>query len=110
MCQLVVEACNIVSVCVLNGYIYIAGSDLALAMMEETMRLLADLNVTTVVNGSGYSSDTGRWVLSGVPGVELMNDDEKYFWLHHSAGTYCAWVYVYRIIKETKQKINKQSQ
>jgi len=54
--------------------------------MEAIMQPLAEINATTVFDGDGDSSDTGWWVDSGVPGVELLNSNENYFYYHHTFG------------------------
>jgi hypothetical protein len=62
--------------------------------MEEIVSMLAHLNITSVNNGSGASSDNWQWVEEeeeeeeeeGVPGVELDSHNQKYFYFHHSSG------------------------
>jgi len=38
------------------------------------------------VVGGGDGEDIEPWIAAGVPGASLHNDNEKYFYFHHSGG------------------------
>ena len=48
--------------------------------------MLETINATGV-GDSGESPDTGMWIQAGVPGANLWNANDKYFYFHHSHGT-----------------------
>ncbi|KAK2150434.1 hypothetical protein LSH36_405g02065 [Paralvinella palmiformis] len=61
------------------------GSDTARAIIKEIVAMLETIN-TTGVDTTGESPDTDMWIAAGVPGVNLWNANDKYFYYHHSNG------------------------
>ncbi|XP_055066645.2 carboxypeptidase Q [Misgurnus anguillicaudatus] len=61
------------------------GSDKARAIMQEVMKLLAPINVTSLER-EGEGTDINMWMQAGVPGASLHTADQRYFWFHHSDG------------------------
>jgi len=54
-------------------------------IIEQVAPLAAPLN-TTLVTDDGSEEDNGPWIDAGVPGANLGNENQKYFWFHHSQG------------------------
>lgn len=63
-----------------------AGSESSGCIVKEVLKLLAPINATTFRAQSDVGSDIGVFIRQGVPGLSLNNDNEKYFWYHHSEG------------------------
>jgi carboxypeptidase Q len=61
------------------------GSSAATAVMQEVVQLLAPIN-TSYVFPNGDGTDISPWVEAGVPGASLHNQNDKYFYFHHSHG------------------------
>ena len=49
------------------------------------MKLLRPINATILEKGGG-GTDIGPWMVAGVPGASLKNENERYFYFHHSNG------------------------
>lgn len=49
-------------------------------------RLLSGLNASRVVESNDVGSDIMVWSGQGVPLASLFNQNERYFWYHHSDG------------------------
>jgi len=47
---------------------------------------MTPINATEFQSHRSVSSDIGYFISAGVPGMELITDNEKYFWFHHSDG------------------------
>lgn len=62
-----------------------SGTSTARAIIKEIVAML-DVIHTTGVDVSGESPDTDIWISAGVPGVNLWNANDKYFYFHHSNG------------------------
>ncbi|CAH0629043.1 unnamed protein product [Chrysodeixis includens] len=61
-----------------------AGSKKARCIVQEVLKQFAPVNK---MENSGYpGSDIVLFVRKGVPGASLLNQNEKYFWFHHSEG------------------------
>lgn len=69
-----------------TGLIFFGSSE-ASCIMEEVLKLMTPFN-TTILERSDepVESDIGMFQKTGVPGAGLRNDNEKYFWFHHSQG------------------------
>ena len=61
------------------------GNDEAFAIMENVMTLLKPINASTLYRKAD-GGDVSFWIKNGVPGGSLSNDNEKYFYFHHSNG------------------------
>lgn len=59
------------------------GNQDATQIMTAIGQLLAHINATLVTTG-GEGTDISPWMSAGVPGASLANDNERYFWFHHS--------------------------
>lgn len=66
-----------------NG-IFFAGKQGAGCILQEVLKLLAPINATTVEPSSYVGSDITVWANQDVPLVALKNENENYFWYHHS--------------------------
>ena len=51
---------------------------------------------TTGVDTTGESPDTDMWIAAGVPGVNLWNANDKYFYYHHSNGK-CLSTFIHQL-------------
>ncbi|KAJ8724866.1 hypothetical protein PYW07_015824 [Mythimna separata] len=62
----------------------VAGSPKARCIVKEVLKQFAPINKIT---NSGYpGSDIVLFVEKGLPGASLLNENERYFWYHHSEG------------------------
>ncbi|XP_046574508.1 carboxypeptidase Q-like [Haliotis rubra] len=62
-----------------------SGNKAATAIMKEVAQLLSSINRTTLYSPADVS-DTGLWKNIGVPSGSIENDNENYFYFHHSNG------------------------
>ena len=53
--------------------------------MAEIITLLWPIHATTLDIGGG-GEDINPWMKAGVPGASLKNDNDRYFYFHHSNG------------------------
>ena len=53
--------------------------------MTDIMKLLQPINATVVERG-GAGGDISPWINAGVPGATLKNENDKYFYFHHTNG------------------------
>lgn len=67
-----------------NG-LQFTGNDEAFAIMQKVMALLKPVNASTVHHNASQG-DVSFWIKNGVPGGSLSNDNEQYFYFHHSNG------------------------
>lgn len=61
------------------------GSADAVDVMKEVLNLLKPINASAL-NPTDVGGDITSWVKNGVPGGSLSNQNEKYFYFHHSHG------------------------
>lgn len=61
------------------------GNAAAAQIVTQIGQLLSSINATAVTGG-GDGEDIAPWMSAGVPGASLLNDNERYFWFHHSGG------------------------
>jgi carboxypeptidase Q len=61
----------------------VKGSDNAKALANAIAGLLLPIGAGQIVDGDG-GADIGPILETGVPGMELIVDDSKYFWYHHT--------------------------
>ncbi|KAL1505337.1 hypothetical protein ABEB36_004926 [Hypothenemus hampei] len=55
-------------------------------IIQEIVKLLAPINATQAVpSTNGVGSDISAWTSSLLPGASLLNENQRYFWFHHSA-------------------------
>lgn len=55
-------------------------SELAGCIVNEVLKLTASINTTTYQRFPSVSSDIGRLIDQGVPGLSLNNANDMYFW------------------------------
>eukprot|EP00475_Leptophrys_vorax_P040537 TRINITY_DN752_c0_g1_i1.p1 TRINITY_DN752_c0_g1~~TRINITY_DN752_c0_g1_i1.p1 ORF type:complete len:468 (-),score=127.46 TRINITY_DN752_c0_g1_i1:49-1452(-) len=65
--------------------IQFTGSTDAKAIIGEIVKYLEPIGANLVTDG-GEGTDIDPWMEVGVPGISLANQDDKYFWYHHSNG------------------------
>lgn len=63
-----------------------SGNSEATCIVKEILKLLKSLNTTEVVSPMDGGPDIEVWQRAGVPTASLYNENEKYFWFHHSDG------------------------
>jgi len=68
-----------------NG-IFVSGNNATMQIMQAIGNLSAAINTTSVTTTDGIGTDVDDWVSAGVPGATLDQDNQKYFWFHHSQG------------------------
>lgn len=61
-----------------------AGTDEAGCIVQEVLKLAAPLNATTYTKYDTVSSDITVLIAEGVPGLSLHNQNDMYFWYHHT--------------------------
>lgn len=62
----------------------VAGSKQARCIIKEVLKLLKPLDK---MENSGYpGSDIVYFIKQGIPGASLLNQNERYYWYHHSEG------------------------
>ncbi|KAL1124188.1 hypothetical protein AAG570_001958 [Ranatra chinensis] len=62
------------------------GSSQAQCIMQNILKLLDSINGTTLQPSDDVGSDIMVWSKTDVPLASLRNDNDQYFWFHHSAG------------------------
>lgn len=62
-----------------------SGNALAKCIFDEVVLLLEPLNATQTTSPQDAGPDISVWTDRGFPGASLMNQNDKYFWYHHSA-------------------------
>ncbi|KAI4458368.1 protease family m28 plasma glutamate carboxypeptidase-related [Holotrichia oblita] len=60
------------------------GSDDAACIIQEIVNLLHPINATNLRRSQYVGSDIMVWANEGIPSASLLNENEKYFWYHHS--------------------------
>lgn len=63
--------------------IQFTGTPAAMQVMQQVGTLLTRINATLVTTG-GEGTDIAPWMAAGVPGASLANDNQDYFFYHHS--------------------------
>jgi len=61
------------------------GNAAATEIMQEIAQLLQPINTTLLTTG-GDGTDISPWMNAGVPGASLANENDRYFYFHHSDG------------------------
>lgn len=61
------------------------GKPEAFTVMEKVMSLLKPINASSLYHGAD-GGDVSFWILNGVPGGSLSNDNARYFYFHHTHG------------------------
>ncbi|XP_019641191.1 PREDICTED: carboxypeptidase Q-like [Branchiostoma belcheri] len=65
--------------------IMFTGSSNAKSIMTEVLSLLKPINSSQLLDHA-EGGDVSFWISDGVPGGSLANQNERYFWFHHSDG------------------------
>jgi len=65
--------------------IQFTGTEEAMQIMQTISLSLASINASSVTTG-GEGTDIDPWMNAGVPGASLDNQNDRYFWFHHSEG------------------------
>ncbi|BES88693.1 plasma glutamate [Nesidiocoris tenuis] len=60
------------------------GTNKATCIVQEIVKLLGSINATTLELSDDVGSDIMIWANTKVPLAALKNDNERYFWYHHS--------------------------
>lgn len=66
--------------------LYVSGNTRTRCIAQEVLKLFESINASTVVEQDGAGSDIAVFTGDGIPGASLYNDNEKYFWFHHTEG------------------------
>lgn len=67
----------------------VSGNQMARCIVGEVLKLFKSINASTLVEKGEYAgvgSDIGVLTKTGIPGAGLLNENEKYFWFHHTEG------------------------
>ncbi len=65
-----------------------SGPGQSVPVLQQIMQLLAPINASELLIGNGEEgADIQGWTDAGVPSAALANQNENYFWFHHSNGT-----------------------
>lgn len=62
-----------------------AGSEEAGCIVQEVLKLMKSINATAYAKYPAVAADISLLQAEGVPGLSLGNENEKYFWYHHSS-------------------------
>ncbi|XP_065580476.1 carboxypeptidase Q-like isoform X2 [Artemia franciscana] len=68
-----------------TGLIF-GGGDKGACIISKILTLFESINATSLVRSSDVSSDITFWTDAGIPGASILNENDKYFWFHHSNG------------------------
>lgn len=63
-----------------------SGNKEAECIFKEVLKLMKPLNATKFDSPINAGPDIARWANRGFPSASLINQNEKYFYYHHSAG------------------------
>ncbi len=61
-----------------------SGSEQASCIVQHVLKLLAPVNATLLRKMSDVGSDISHFLQKGVPGFSFINQNERYFWFHHT--------------------------
>ncbi|KAL0883700.1 hypothetical protein ABMA27_015820 [Loxostege sticticalis] len=64
----------------------VAGNTEARCIIKEVLKLFKSINASTLIEDESPGSDITVIIKKGVPGASLYNDNDKYFWFHHTEG------------------------
>lgn len=64
----------------------VAASDAAATIIQEILNLMGYINATQIKRYKSVGSDIELFINEGIPAASLLNDNERYFWFHHSEG------------------------
>ncbi|XP_045468050.1 carboxypeptidase Q-like isoform X1 [Harmonia axyridis] len=67
------------------GLNYVSG-DKGSCIIKEIVKLFKNLNATSSTRSDSVGSDINLWLDDGIPGAAVLQQNEKYFWFHHSQG------------------------
>ncbi|CAB3256708.1 unnamed protein product [Arctia plantaginis] len=66
--------------------LYVSGNTRTRCIAQEVLKLFKSINASTLIEQDGAGSDIAVFTGNGIPGASLYNDNEKYFWFHHTEG------------------------
>lgn len=61
--------------------LYFSGSDYAACIVKEILKHFKSLNATSLIK---TNESISYWTPQGIPSASIFNNDETYFWFHHS--------------------------
>ncbi|XP_013161560.1 PREDICTED: carboxypeptidase Q-like isoform X1 [Papilio xuthus] len=64
----------------------VAGTQEARCIVAEILKLFESINASALIEDDSPGSDIAVIIRNGVPGASLHNDNERYFWFHHTEG------------------------
>ncbi|XP_026761214.1 carboxypeptidase Q-like [Galleria mellonella] len=64
----------------------VGGNQEARCIIAEILKLFESINATTLIEDDSPGSDIAIITKHGIPGASLYNDNERYFWFHHTEG------------------------
>lgn len=62
------------------------GNEKTKCVMTEILKLFKSINATTVVDLPSPGTDVAVFTAKDMPAVLFYNDNERYFWFHHTSG------------------------
>ncbi|XP_053690762.1 carboxypeptidase Q-like [Sabethes cyaneus] len=62
------------------------GNEQAGCIFQEIVKLMAPFNITNFRATSDAGPDISYWVGDGFPAAAFINENERYFWFHHTEG------------------------
>lgn len=66
--------------------IFTVGSHQASKIIESVLQLLKPINASYINPDGDPGTDINDWMSAGVPGVGLKDQDDTYFYFHHTEG------------------------
>lgn len=64
----------------------VGGNEKVRCIVAEVLKLFKSINASTLVEDDSPGSDIAIFTGNGIPGASLHNDNDKYFWFHHTEG------------------------
>lgn len=64
----------------------VGGNEKTCCIVGEILKMFESINATKLIKTDSPGSDIAIFTGKGIPGASLYNDNQKYFWFHHTEG------------------------